>query len=102
MNPYREQEHTTSCKVCEAKSKLPPYQEVSDRARCLHCNIHMYRKDNDGLYYRKHQEDDKFCSGRVKGILFDTNKNCPPFPHMHRICAWCGAKWVERTAQDSK
>lgn len=74
-------------------SNLYPAQtEGVEKNRCVACNKHLY---NEGYYsnspwQKKSRIDLKFCPGRSWW-----RKKCPPGPHMHRYCSYCGARWNE-------
>lgn len=85
-------------------AKLWPHQSFSKNPQCIACGDQLYKEGDKGGFQKKRPDvagdDETFCEGRqvVVGGAFWWRKRvwaCPPKPHLHRHCGWCGARWLE-------
>lgn len=107
LHPYRAGE-PSECPTCEklrarlstlesyAKT-LRPYQHFTTNAKCIACGCGLFFEKRDGTHVKYSTKDDRYCPGT--GLF---RPACPPIPHMHRYCGYCGASWFEKTAEQSK
>jgi hypothetical protein len=71
---------------------LRPYQVKEPR--CPFCNAKLFRVSSTGGSDRKAWADDRYCPG--SRLLAWCRR--VRVPHVHRKCAWCGARWLESPA----
>lgn len=73
-------------------TKVFPFQPLNENNICVSCGCRTLSSTQQKGYFTKDSSEDiKYCNG--KGLF----SRCPKFPHIHRYCRWCFAKWLEET-----